>query len=40
MRLDPQMYLVCEEWRRAAIEEIEALRPDLVVRSAQLRFPP
>ena len=37
MRVDPQMYLVCEEWRRAAIGEIEALRPDLVIVTSASR---
>jgi hypothetical protein len=37
MRVDPQMYLVCEEWRRAAIEEIGALRPDLVIVTSASR---
>jgi peptidoglycan/LPS O-acetylase OafA/YrhL len=37
MRVDPQMYPVCEEWRRAAIGEIEALRPDLVIVTSASR---
>jgi hypothetical protein len=37
MRVDPQMYLICEEWRRAAIGEIEALHPDLVIVTSASR---
>jgi peptidoglycan/LPS O-acetylase OafA/YrhL len=37
MRVDPQMYPVCEQWRRGAIAEIEALRPDLVIVTSASR---
>lgn len=37
MKVDPQMYPVCEKWRRAAIEEIEALRPELVIVTSSSR---
>lgn len=37
MKVDPQMYPVCEKWRRAAIDEIEALHPDLVIVTSASR---
>jgi peptidoglycan/LPS O-acetylase OafA/YrhL len=35
----PQMEQVCEEWRRAAIGDIEELRPELVILTSASRHP-
>jgi peptidoglycan/LPS O-acetylase OafA/YrhL len=35
----PQMERVCEEWRRAAIGDIEELRPELVILTSASRHP-
>lgn len=35
----PQMERVCEEWRRAAIGDIEELRPELVILTSSSRHP-
>ena len=37
MKVDPQWYPVCEKWRRAAMGEIEALHPDLVIVTSASR---
>jgi hypothetical protein len=37
MKVDPQWYPVCEKWRRAAMGEIEALHPDLVILTSASR---
>lgn len=35
----PRMERVCEEWRRASFEDIEQLRPDLVIVTSASRHP-